>query len=410
MTDGAWLTKSEVNSLYYNTVAGEIAFSTDARWGGHPLAVANLVVQQSAVLGKRQIRILEIGANDCIFAHALVSELRRLGADGVSELDRVDYLAVEFARGSLEAAADWVQENGFGTQVRRGPRVASSPGPPEKPAMVALITGAGAPSVNLGLVHAEALQFVRTTNERFDFVILNELLDDLPSRAFYADGSGRRFEALSESRGGSDGNWQVRIRPQAASATAAEELPAGRMTSHSPESVELVDGIAGLLVPGGALVIHDYGFAEPHVSLDNYSGLQPQMPWFVSLEFPPGSESGFPRGFYRVFGNEHRRVVQVTNDVNFAELAAVLEPRGAATILPHGSKILNAGGTLKRGDGVFLSELGMFEPGADLAELLAELHERQAEFRGRFVRDHMEGRESMFLDLVFLKDTEPTGT
>ena len=33
--------------------------------------------------------------------------------------------------------------------------------------------------MNLGLVHAEANQFVRSMGERFDVVILNELLDDI---------------------------------------------------------------------------------------------------------------------------------------------------------------------------------------------------------------------------------------
>ena len=113
MSDGAWLTKSEVNSLYYNTVGGEIVFVTEARAGFHPGAVANLVSHHSATLGKRAIRVLEIGANDCAFARVLLNRLRRLIDAGASGLERIDYLAVEYARASLEAAADAEEQNGI---------------------------------------------------------------------------------------------------------------------------------------------------------------------------------------------------------------------------------------------------------------------------------------------------------
>ena len=40
---GEWLTKTEVNHLYYDTVAGDIVFQTEASVGHHPAAAARLV-------------------------------------------------------------------------------------------------------------------------------------------------------------------------------------------------------------------------------------------------------------------------------------------------------------------------------------------------------------------------------
>ena len=407
MSDGAWLTKSEVNSLYYNTVGGEIVFVTEARAGFHPGAVANLVSHHTAALEKRQIRVLEIGANDCAFARALLNRLCRLVDAGAFALERIDYLAVEYARPSLEAAADSEEQSGIEYQVRRGSPTPPLNGPPAKATLVALLTDPGPPAVNLGLIHAEANQFIRSTSERFDFVILNELLDDMPCRAYYADGEGRRFEAVSHARP-DNGGWRVRVRPRepgpaALADTALAELPPGSITARSAEGVELVSGIAELLVPGGMLLLHDYGFADPFMSLEQYAGLQASLPAYVAMEFPRASETGFPRSFFRVFGNDRHKVVQVTNDVNFAELAAALEGRGAVTTIAHGSMILNQGGTLKKGDGVFLSEFGLLEPGDDLPALLASLHANQVELRADFVREHMAGRGSVFMDLVFVR-------
>jgi hypothetical protein len=408
MTDGAWLTKSEVNSLYYNTVGGEIVFVTEARAGLHPGAVANLVSHHAATLGKRKIRVLEIGANDCAFARALLYRLRRLVDAGASGLERIDYLAVEYARASLEAATDSAQRGGIEYRVRLGPPAPPLEGPPPEAALVALLTDAGPPAVNLGLIHADANQFVRATGERFDFVILNELLDDLPCRAFYADAKGRRFEAVAHARP-DNGGWRVRVRPQELRPEVLADLelsglPPGSVTARSEEWVELVCGIAELLVPGGMLLVHDYGFADPFMRLEHYGELQPSLPAYVAMEFPRGSEIGFPRSFFRVFGNDRQQVVQVTNDVNFAELAAALEGRGAVTTIAHGSMILNQGGTLKKGDGVFLSEFGLLEPGDDLPALLAHLNANQVELRANFVREHMAGRGSVFMDLVFVRD------
>ena len=194
MAENGWLTKGEVNSLYYNTVAGEISFVTEAAVGAHPFAIARLIEHQSADVGRRQIRILEIGANECGFARALINEIGVARANRMTEIDRVDYLAVEYARPALEAVANWGEEYGYFDRVVRGP--AGQPTalgePPPKPAMVALAVIQDELTVNLGLVHAEANQFVRANTEPFDFIILNELLDDMPCRAFFADAGGRR--------------------------------------------------------------------------------------------------------------------------------------------------------------------------------------------------------------------------
>ncbi|HWE83094.1 MAG TPA: SAM-dependent methyltransferase [Gaiellaceae bacterium] len=408
MSEQAWLSKSEVNSLFYNRVAGEILFATEGRWGYHPGAVANLIVHQAAALGKRSVRVLEIGANNCAFAGDLLEALRERARDGVSKLERVDYLAVEFARNSLEAAIARVEQGELPGTLRRAPAPAPSTEPPEKPTLIALVTTDRPHPVNLGLVHADALQFVHSTTESFDFVILNELLDDLPCHVFYADAGGRQLEAVPAARA-ENGGWRVRVRPEPAVAEL-EDLPAGGVTARSGECVELVTSVARLLPPGGVLLVHDYGFAEPHLDVALYSPLQEQVPAFVAMEFPRGSENGFPRSFFRVFGNDRWKVVQVTNDVNFAELAAALEDQGAVTVLGHGSMIYNRRGHFERGDGVFLSEFGLLGARDDLPALLDDLHENQKELRDRFVRDYLDGRASAFMDLIFVKGRAPRGT
>jgi hypothetical protein len=398
----ASLTKAEVNAHYYGTVAGEVAFTTDSSLGYHPVAVAKLIAFQAAARGKRTIRILELGANDCVFAHELLNELGRLATEGIATLDRIDYLAVEFVRGALEAAADIVEEAGI--PVRRGPAApAAAVGPPARPALVALIAARGARhQANLALIHAEANQFVASTNETFDFVLLNELLDDLPGRAYYADAEGRRFELVPRSRRAGE-RWHVSVVPRPLEGDELADLPPGRITFRSPESVTLVAGIARLLAPGGVLIAHDYGFVESYPPSELYAEQQAGVPEFVDREYPPGSENGFPRSFFRIFANERLRVVQVTNDVNFAELGAALADHGTVTMLAHGSVIVNRGEPLERGQGVFLSEFGLLEPGDDITALLADLHANQAELRDAFFRNHAGGRTNVFLDLVFVK-------
>ncbi len=404
MSPDEWLTKSEVNARYYNTVAGDIVFATEASLGGHPQAVAKLIAARARGAGLRRIRILEIGANNCAFARAAIMELRRLDAVGAAALERIDYLAVEYARDSLEAVAAW--EEAAGAHVVHRPLGSPMPrgviGPPEQPTLVALVATGGAPAVNLGLVHAEATQFVDANRERFDFVILNELLDDMPYRAYFADSAGRRFEVVPTSR--DDGRlWTVRIDAEEVADGELEELPPGTITASSAECVELVTAIAGLLASGGMLLLHDYGFAEPYASLDEYAAAPRLVPPFAVLEFGEADSAEFPHSFFRVFGNEARRVVQVTNDVNFAELAAALETGGSVATIPHGNQIAIAGGTFARGQGVFLAEFGLLEPGDDMTGLLGWLHRDQARLRDGYIREQMHGRSSVFLDLLYVK-------
>ena len=378
---GEWLTKGEVNARYYETVAGEIAFATEASLGWHPQAVAKAIAARARAAGLRRIRILELGANNCAFARAAITELRRLCDEGEAGLERIDYVAVEYARASLEAAADW--EEATGTYLVRRPAAAGS-------ALVALVAAGGSPAVNLALVHSEANEFVRSNTEPFDSAILNELLDDLPYRAYFADGAGRRFEAFPQSRDEGD-RWTVRIAAEEIAGDELVELPPGTMTASSRECVELVAGLAGALTAGGMLFVHDYGFAEPYTSLAKYEAEPRKVPSFASLEYQDSGERAFPRSFFRVFGNEAKRVVQVTNDVNFAELAAALAPAGAVISIPHGNQIAIAGTAFAKGQGVFLAEFGLLEPADDVGALLARLRRDQVRLRDDYVREWMQG-------------------
>jgi hypothetical protein len=405
MTDGAWLTKSQVNALYYNTVAGEISFVTEASVGSHPGSVARLIAHHALSLGRTHIRVLEIGANDCGFARELIRDLRKRRQSGEAGLDRVDYLAVEYARPSLEAVVGWEARHGAFDRVIRGPgsTAGGGTGPPERPSLVALAVLEDEFTVNLGLVHAEAVQFVRTKTEPFDFVIMNELLDDMPCRVYFADGAGRRFEAVPRCR--SEGErWAVRVAAEDPVGAELAGLAPRTITAESAEWVELVSGVVDGLESGGMLLVHDYGFAELRTSLDPYDGPPGSLPSFATIEFSaPGSEP-FPRRFFRVFGNEALKVVQVTNDVNFAQLAHVLEGSGQVLTIPHGNAIPAGWGRFAKGDGVFLAEFDLLEPDDDLPSLLARLRADQAEIRSRYVHEYTGGRGNVFLDLVYVKD------
>ena len=107
----------------------------------------------------------------------------------------------------------------------------------------------------------------------------------------------------------------------------------------------------GLLAPGGMLLLHDYGFARAARRRSRRTTAAPARSAVREDGVPGRGRGGFPRSFFRVFGNEARRVVQVTNDVNFAELAAALEPGGRVATIPHGSQILNAGREPAKGPG-----------------------------------------------------------
>jgi SAM-dependent MidA family methyltransferase len=391
---GEWLTKGEVNARYYDTAAGEIVFATEASLGWHPQALAKLIAARARGAGLRRIRILELGANNCEFARAAITELRRLSDEGEAGLDRIDYLAVELARASLEAVAEW--EESTGVYLVRRPATADT-------ALVALVAAGGVPAVNLGLVHSEANEFVRSNREPFDFVILNELLDDMAYRAYFADEAGRRFEAFPLSRDEGE-RWTVRITAEEVAGEELAGMPPGTMTARSRECVELVTGLAGLLASGGMLFVHDYGFAEPYTSLGKYEAEPRMVPPFATLEYDDDGKQAFPRSFFRVFGNEAERVVQVTNDVNFAELAAALAPVGSVITIPHGNQIAIGGGAFAKGQGVFLAEFGLLELADDVQSLLERLARDQAQLRDEYVRDWMRGQSSVFLDLIYVKD------
>jgi SAM-dependent MidA family methyltransferase len=396
-----WLDKSEVNARYYAAVAGDIAFETEASLGYHPGTVARILLAHAARVGKEDVRILEIGASSCLFARALLGELRMLGATDWPELRRLDYLAVDLSRSSLERAVLWEEAQSTHRRILWPggvrPSAPAPPGRPEKPAMVALVSVEGE-EVNVGYVHADANQFVEANTQTFDFVILNELLDDMACRAFYSDGAGQPLELVPLAR--DDGErWTVRI--DAREAVDAPELSAHSVTSRSAEAVALVEGIARSLGPGGMLILHDYGFVgEANASAD-YVTVPSSQPQFVVVDYPPVQD--FPRGFFRVFGNEALRAIQITNDVNFAELAAALETTGDVLTLPHGNQLVASGAALERGQGVFLTEFGLLEPRDDLGTELERLRADQADARERYVREHVNGHRSLFLDLVYIK-------
>jgi SAM-dependent MidA family methyltransferase len=256
------------------------------------------------------------------------------------------------------------------------------------------------------LLHSEANQCVRNSTGSFEFVILNELLDDLPYRAFYADPSGGMHELTAQAES-DDGEWFVTVGAEKLEpGPELAALPPGSLTATSAESLELVRGISTLLVSGGMLLIHDYGFADPHVSVSQYESLPRSQPSFARIEFPAASESGFPRAFFRLFGNQAAGAVQITNDVNFAELATALEPTGTVITLPHGNSLWAKNPSfdeLKKGDGVFLGEFAHLGLDDDLAGQLNDLRARQASLRKRYANEHSGGVAAVFNDLIYVK-------
>jgi hypothetical protein len=401
------LTKAEVNARYYETVGGEIAFITEAASQSrlHATAVARLIARHAALVGRRQLRLLEIGANTCAFATSLLSLLRELHERGEAELDGLDYFAVDFSRNTLETVLAHNKAGGSWTRILVPSRREAATARP----LIGSLLDEHAPRVALHLVHSDANELVRSSSGRFDFVILNELLDDLPCRVFYAAADGHRSE-LAAHASADDGTWRVRISATHVGdgeSPGLSELPPGTVTATSPESLSLMTGISGLLESGGMLLVHDYGFMGGFAGVDQYEPLPKTLPSFVTMEFPPESESGFPHSFFRVFGNEERRIVQITNDVNFGELADALDRSGKVIVLPHGNALLQTRAwpeILAPDDGVFLSECIFLRPDDDLRAVLARLHAEQEELRERYVRSSTGGRTSMFSDLVYVKN------
>jgi hypothetical protein len=396
----AGLTKAEVNSRFYNTVGGEVLFETEAQSYLHPLAVARLVAAYANVSGKRDLKILEIGANNCVFATSLLKLLTQLRVHNEAMVSKVEYFAVEYARRSLQAALLEYADGGF-DEVK--------PGPAESP-LVGSLTREGPPQLALYLVHAEANQFVAEGSGQFDFVILNELLDDLPCRAFFCDARGvkREFDARAEPDGK---KWRVTIGADELEDESLAGMPPNTLTATSAESLSVVRGASALLESGGMLLVHDYGFVERYTEIAKYEPM-PNVPEFVNLELPDVGEQPFPRSFFRIFGNEEANVVQITTDVNFAELTDELSGSGRVIILPHGNAKLASRSAdqdqnqdhVRKGDGIFLSEFGTLGVGDDLSALLARLDAEQEALRDSFVREFLPNGASLYADLVFIKN------
>jgi hypothetical protein len=386
------LTKSQVNERFYETVGGEIVFETEAQGYLHPYAVAKLVAAQAREHGVRELKLVELGANNCAFATSLLKLLTTLAIHGEVALERIDYFAVELARRSLEAFLGSEEAGGF---QRVAPGVAGSP-------LVGTLTRLGVPQINLHLVHSEAAAFVSGGSGRFDAVVMNELLDDLPSRTYYADAEGTAYEFVARAHE-EEGGWRVEV---AVSPALGVELPASTVTATSGEALAIVRGAASVLGSGGMLLVHDYGFVECHTPVSWYEGLPRSLPEWVTLEFPAGSESGFPRSFFRIFGSEEAKVVQITADVAFAELIEELRRSGTVITLPHGNALIRSRerqDDLRKGDGVFLSEFALLEPGDDLGALLARLDAEQEGLRRRFADEFLGGNASLFADLLYVK-------
>jgi hypothetical protein len=392
------LTKAEVNSRFYNTVGGEVLFETEAQSYLHPLAVARLVAAYANGSGKRDLKILEIGANNCVFATSLLKLLTQLRVHNETTVSKVEYFAVEYARRSLQAALLAYADGGFDEVT---------PGPAESP-LVGSLARQGPPQLALYLVHAEANQFVAGGSGQYDFVILNELLDDFPCRVFFSDAAGvkRELDARAEPKGK---KWRVTIGADEVEDTSLAGMPPNTLTATSVEALSLVHGAEARLESGGMLLVHDYGFVERYTGIAKYEPT-PNVPEFVSLEFSDAGEQSFPRSFFRIFGNEDANVVQITTDVNFAELTDELAGSGRVIILPHGNAKLASRSKdededyVRKGDGIFLSEFGALQVGDDLSALLARLDADQKALRDSFVSEFLADGASLYADLVFVKD------
>src|SRR5262245_26786843 len=216
------LGKKELNERFYSAVDPEAAFATEVQVGFHQVAAARLVARQAAALGQRKLRVLELGASACLFAIAFVEVFSRLVLLGDASVEAIDYTAVEYSRAALEAGLRAAVQHGFDQLAAAGGGAAAVAG-------LARLRRPGAADAELSLVHAEANAFVDETDEPYDVVILNELLDDLPCRLFWADGEGATHELAPFAEPDGQG-WKVQLTETDA---VTPELPPGTLTSTS---------------------------------------------------------------------------------------------------------------------------------------------------------------------------------
>ena len=385
------LGKKELNERFYSAVDPEAAFGTEVQVGFHQVAAARLIARHAASLGQRRVRILELGASACLFAFAFLDVMSRLAVLGEASLETIDYTAVELSRGALEVAVRTAAQAGFEQLAPAGGLAALA---------FARLRRPGAVEVGLSLVESDANRFVDETDEPYDVVILNELLDDLPCRVFYADEGGTTHELAAYAQPGGPG-WHVQLEETDA---GAEQMPPGTLRSTSDESVRLLQGLVDRLASGGMVLVHDYGFSERFAGTGQYAEPQLALPPFVEVEYP--ETPGVPKSFFRVFGNEAAGALQITNDVSFAELTELLGPTGTVITLPHGNlltKVREWPDFFFKGDGVFLSEFINLTADDDLPALLDELNARQGEYRDRYVNTFGAGRTAIFSDLIYIK-------
>ena len=165
----------------------------------------------------------------------------------------------------------------------------------------------------------------------------------MPWRAYFADGERAPRSRRSPPAAPTAGAGRVRIGAEPLDGAPRESTCRRACWPPAPPSrVELVGGIADLLVPGGMLLVHDYGFAEPFNAVETYEPLPPSLPASPSSSFPDGSEEGFPRGFFRVFGNDEKKVSRSRTTSTSPSSSTCSRPSGAVTTIPHGNAILNA--------------------------------------------------------------------
>lgn len=387
------LTKTEANEQFYNAVGGRIEFATEGQGYLHPYAVAKLIAAHAREDGRREIKLLELGANDCAFAISVLKLLAAFVAQGEAELDRVDYFAVEYARGSLEAFFAEQQQSPDFQNITAG----AAGGP-----LVGSLTRLGVPQFSVHLVHSDAASFVSGGVGGFDFAILNELLDDVSCRAFIAGADGRKRELVAHAHE-EDKHWRIAVTAEETSEPGLDDMPASTITVRSPESVAIVRGAASLLRSGGMLLVHDYGFFERYAPISNYMREVEPLDDFISVEF---GDDEVPRTFYRLFSSEEANVVQITNDISFAELTEELAPTGTLIGIPHGNALLASRGPemddVRPGDDVFLSEFVLLAPDG-LPALLTRLGDEQEGIRERFASEFLAGATNVFADLLFVK-------